>query len=292
MQNMWRSCLAESDRLSRYSTKYVVSADQATGHFPSALTLHHARPARPWQPPMKGNSKTCPCLHQKLREKNVRVGQYVVKFHFAVLASDTNAVEDYRKGYPRFSAFVGAHDSLQIFRRFSGVRTRLLLLAQDEVTQLEAELNGLDEDEKRSLWLMSSRRDKNPEREKVISDLRITLKAYGGWTYLFLLCLFCLPLADNRWVLLSGRELESCWRIGAFEAPNPQDATTLRNWNRANSCLSGPESEFLEWHSHDLLCLSQPRDTLQVWLEHSIPRKLLWLTEVCQFPLLPPNPYR
>lgn len=96
-----------------------------------------------------------------------------------------NLVEDYPKGYPRFSAFVAAHESFQIFRRFSHVRMRLLLLTQDRISQLEHELDNLDNNEQRPLFLGSSRRDKNVERQATILELREALKSYGASSWVF-----------------------------------------------------------------------------------------------------------
>lgn len=89
-------------------------------------------------------------------------------------------VEDYPKGYPRFSALMAAHDSFQVIRRFSNLRTRLLLLSQDRVAQLEKKLDKIDRDESSPLFLGCSRRDKNEERQCVLSGLRDALKTYGG----------------------------------------------------------------------------------------------------------------
>ncbi|KAL5317337.1 hypothetical protein ACEPPN_014432 [Leptodophora sp. 'Broadleaf-Isolate-01'] len=86
--------------------------------------------------------------------------------------------KDFR-GYPRFSALIAAHDSFQVLRRFSNLRTRLLLLSQDQVTQLEERLDRIDREESSPLFLGSSRRDKNEERKSVLEDLRDALKTYG-----------------------------------------------------------------------------------------------------------------
>ena len=56
---------------------------------------------------------------------------------------------------------------------------RMLLHKQDKVTQLEQELNKIDLDEKRPLFLGCRRKDTNKEREKVFMDLDIALGVYG-----------------------------------------------------------------------------------------------------------------
>jgi len=95
---------------------------------------------------------------------------------------DTNvvtSVEAHPNGYPRFSALMASHEPYLIFRRFSHVRTRLLLLAQDNVVQLEQKLRELDLGEGRPLYLGCSRMDQNEERLKVLSELRQGLAEYG-----------------------------------------------------------------------------------------------------------------
>ena len=59
------------------------------------------------------------------------------------------------------------------------MRSRLLLLAQDRVAQLETTLDQIDRDEPSPLYLGSSRRDKNQERQAVLSELRDALSVYG-----------------------------------------------------------------------------------------------------------------
>lgn len=88
-------------------------------------------------------------------------------------------MEDYPKGYPRFSALLAAHESFHLLRRFSNARMRLLLLGQDRVTQLEQRLDEIDKSETSPIFLASSRRDRNEERRKVLDELKIALESYG-----------------------------------------------------------------------------------------------------------------
>lgn len=90
-------------------------------------------------------------------------------------------VEDFPDGYPRFSALMAAHDSFLVTRRFSQLRTRLLLLEQDRVAELEEKLNKIDRDETRKFFLGSRRRDRNEERLSVIAELKEALKSYGRY---------------------------------------------------------------------------------------------------------------
>lgn len=74
---------------------------------------------------------------------------------------------------------MAAHDSFSIFRRFSTLRTRLILLAQDKLTVLEDRLNKLDQEESSPLFLACSRKDRNSNREDVILQIQTSLSAYG-----------------------------------------------------------------------------------------------------------------
>ncbi|CZR64741.1 uncharacterized protein PAC_14640 [Phialocephala subalpina] len=165
-----------------------------------------------------------------------------------------NPVEDYPKGYPRLSALMASHDSFQVFRRFSNLRTRLLLLSQDRVALLEKKLDNIDRDEGSPLFLGSSRRDKNEERQSVISDIRDALGTYDDL-------------------------LERNSRMLAFGAAHPRDVSSLQNWHMGNACISREEMEFLD-RREGLLCLSQPNDGLVSWLERFVSQRLMHLIKV------------
>ena len=89
------------------------------------------------------------------------------------------AVEDYRPGYPRYSALIGSDDSFHICRRFSMLRARLLLQKQDKLSLLEKELERLDREEVADLFLGSNRLDGNTERQRVLCDVDTALADYG-----------------------------------------------------------------------------------------------------------------
>ena len=88
-------------------------------------------------------------------------------------------VEDYRLGYPQFAALLGSHNSFHIWRRFLRIRSRLLLLKQDEVSSLESQLDRIDQNESHELFLGNSRRDGNTERKDVLMKLDAALSSYG-----------------------------------------------------------------------------------------------------------------
>lgn len=88
-------------------------------------------------------------------------------------------IEDYRPGYPQFSALISSTDDFFVFRRFKRLRARLLLLKQDKITVLEQKLDQLDRDESNDLFLCINRSDKNPERESLLMELEQSLAGYG-----------------------------------------------------------------------------------------------------------------
>ncbi|KAI9779800.1 MAG: hypothetical protein M1816_003336 [Peltula sp. TS41687] len=91
-----------------------------------------------------------------------------------------NRIEDYRNGYPRFAALFNADPGFCIFRRFGNLYARSLLLKQDKLLELEAQLNELDANEDRQLYLKSRRYDGNPERKDLLEQIDIALHSYGS----------------------------------------------------------------------------------------------------------------
>ncbi|KAL7953083.1 hypothetical protein V8C34DRAFT_321653 [Trichoderma compactum] len=87
-------------------------------------------------------------------------------------------VEDYPRGYPRFSALLAAEKTFQICRRFSTLRTRLLLQKQDKLSQLEQELEEIDDKDKSDLDRGSYRFDENPDRKEVLQKIDAALRDY------------------------------------------------------------------------------------------------------------------
>lgn len=98
------------------------------------------------------------------------------------LASKPFAVEDYPSGYPRFAALIGSHPDFSLYRRFTALRARMLLLQQYQICVLEKDLEAmdrLDSDKGHEIFLASCRQDENPERKSIIQALDIALAKYG-----------------------------------------------------------------------------------------------------------------
>ena len=89
-------------------------------------------------------------------------------------------IEDFRQGYPRFCALIDAHPALNVFRRFSKLRARIILRKQDTLSGLEQQLEVLDRQESTALFLASNRLDGNTERQTVLDDIEKGLQDYGS----------------------------------------------------------------------------------------------------------------
>lgn len=100
-------------------------------------------------------------------------------------------VEDLPQGYPRYSALMSSDNAFYVFRRFSFLRARLLLLKQDRLTILEKRLKEVDAAETVPLFLGASREDENTERRQVLDEIDIALSDYGCSTF-EAHCLWCL----------------------------------------------------------------------------------------------------
>lgn len=164
-------------------------------------------------------------------------------------------IEDYPNGYPRFAALLAAHDSFSVFRRFSTLRTRLLLLAQDEIAVLEDKLNRIDREESSPLFLACNRKDRNDARDIVISQIKTSLATYGK--------------LDN---------FRFSRRVYSYENPHSRIVSSLQNWLRGNSCISRNEIAFLNC-SEDLVTLSSLEDGAASWLGDSVPDILVRLAK-------------
>ena len=96
---------------------------------------------------------------------------------------DQSMGEDFRQGYPRFCALINAHPTLNVFRRFSKLRARIILRKQDTLSVLEQRLENLDSQETTALFLASNRLDGNSERQTVLNDIETALQDYGFHAY-------------------------------------------------------------------------------------------------------------
>ncbi|KAF2804949.1 uncharacterized protein BDZ99DRAFT_397158, partial [Mytilinidion resinicola] len=162
------------------------------------------------------------------------------------------AVEDYHSGYPRFSALIAAHDSFQICRRFSNLRSRLLLLKQDKLSMLEQRLETIDANEHAPLFLGSSRDDRNAERSSTLLEIDTALADYDNF-------------------------VERTRRMRESEDAEPRNVRSLQNWVNGNGCLSWEDTAYLTY-CHDLRSVVPSKDgaamRFEAWVEDCLVRLL------------------
>ena len=60
------------------------------------------------------------------------------------------------------------------------MRARILLLKQDEISSLESQLDHVDREETRELFLGNARRDNNVDRRTLLTKLEAVLHSYGN----------------------------------------------------------------------------------------------------------------
>ncbi|KAH9880615.1 hypothetical protein IAQ61_000909 [Plenodomus lingam] len=166
--------------------------------------------------------------------------------------SKTKQIEDFRLGYPRFSALISAHNSFQICRSFRQLRTRLLLIKQLKLSDLEEQLIKLDNEEQRGSILASNRQDNNLSRKQVIVDIDQALADYD-------------------------QLIERNHQILALDPAEDRDVSSIRNWLNANGCMARDEVKYLD-HTSDLTSVVASHDatmlTFEAWLERTLLR--LW----------------
>lgn len=88
-------------------------------------------------------------------------------------------MEEYPRGYPRLAALQSSDPVFAMFRRFTTLHTRVLLLAQDELCSLEKKLQAIDAAERTQLYLSSREHDANTDRRSIISEIKLKLREYG-----------------------------------------------------------------------------------------------------------------
>ncbi|KAF2495500.1 hypothetical protein BU16DRAFT_561784 [Lophium mytilinum] len=160
-------------------------------------------------------------------------------------------VEDFPSGYPRFAALISSHPYFQICRRFSALRARMLLHKQDKLSQLEEQLEQIDREEPKVLFLGSYRRDSNPARKQVLENIDAALADYDE--------------------LIHRNE-----RVLGLERPNRRDIANLENWIDSTGCLARQETAYLG-KGEDLATLASPADRALNAFEGPIEGFLIWI---------------
>ncbi|KAI0383371.1 hypothetical protein F5Y04DRAFT_33591 [Hypomontagnella monticulosa] len=159
-------------------------------------------------------------------------------------------IEDYRLGYPRFTALLSTHKPYFICRRFDKIRSRLLLLKQDRLSMLEERLERVDQQEKSPLFLGKSRYDKNADRISLLSEIESCLADYDQFA-------------------------ERTSRMLSFDPAQRRDVESLQNWLGGTGCLAREEAAYLR--QQGLVCLAPTGDNATMQLEAWVENRLIQL---------------
>ncbi|KAI0894895.1 CHAT domain-containing protein [Annulohypoxylon nitens] len=163
----------------------------------------------------------------------------------ATSSGSNKKIEDYRSGYPQFSALIAAYNGFFICRRFCRLRARVLLLKQDRLTLLEQQLDQVDQDETMPLFLGKMRGDRNQQRTKLMAEIEACLSDYDSF-------------------------LGKTHQILNMKTASPQDIKSLQNWLDGTGGLSGNETTFLDQRRDLTTLVSSEDDTtkdLETWVE-------------------------
>lgn len=139
------------------------------------------------------------------------------------------------------------------------MRARLLVLKQDELSRLESQLDQVDNEEERDLFLGNSRRDQNPERREILAKLDVALSSYGECCHPFDLSSGNRALHVANLTDYADTFLDRTRRILACDEPRRTDVKNLRNWVENTSSLAQDETAYL-CHTQDLLTILSPGD--------------------------------
>ncbi|RYP92954.1 hypothetical protein DL770_000914 [Monosporascus sp. CRB-9-2] len=147
----------------------------------------------------------------------------------------TRTIEEYPDGYPQYSALTASHYSFHIYRRFSYLRTRLLLYKQDNLSVLQERLEDVDRSATIGLRLGSHRRDNNEQRKTLIKEIDVALADYDSM-------------------------LERDHRMLAYERAKSRAVTSLRDWIEGAGSISREETKYLS-QLDDLLQIAMLDDS-------------------------------
>ncbi|KAI8629553.1 hypothetical protein F5Y19DRAFT_433455 [Xylariaceae sp. FL1651] len=160
----------------------------------------------------------------------------------------TKKIEDYRPGYPQYTALLAAYDSYFLCRRFNKLRARVLLRKQDRLSVLEQRLEDVDQQEPSPLFLGKSRLDRNHHRLSLLAEIESTLEDYDQFA-------------------------ERTHRILSFASAQQRDIESLRNWLGGTGYLAREETEYLA--SRELMSLAPVVDNATMKLETWVEDKLI-----------------
>ncbi|KAI0023063.1 hypothetical protein F4780DRAFT_125743 [Xylariomycetidae sp. FL0641] len=163
---------------------------------------------------------------------------------------DRRSIDDYRPGYPRFTALLSAYNPWLICRRFDKLRARILLLKQDKLSLLEQQLEQIDREEPRPLFLGKSRWDQNTDRLSTLLEIETALADYDHF-------------------------IKRTQRVLSFPSAEGRDVASVQNWVSGTGCMAREETAYLS-QQDELVSLAPVVDSavlrFETWVEDKLIR--------------------
>ncbi|CAI6337693.1 unnamed protein product [Periconia digitata] len=205
--------------------------------------------------------------------------------------SHVKKIEDYRAGYPRYTALLSAHVPFFLCRRFNRIRARVLLLKQNKLSELEEQLDQIDRDERRLLLLGSNRLDTNADRLSTLAEIDSSLADYG--TLKCNISSICQIFA-KIW-RIPDEFVDRSHRMLSLDVAEARDIESLQNWLNGTGCITREETAYLS-QSRELVRLAPSKDfalsRLEIWVEDALIRFYSKFRKSPQFDLsVDPNVY-
>ncbi|KAJ8129455.1 hypothetical protein O1611_g4178 [Lasiodiplodia mahajangana] len=182
-------------------------------------------------------------------------------------------IEDHPAGYPLFAAMISSHPSLFVFRRFAAIRARMILYKQDRISQLEKQLQKVDQDEARPIQLGSYRTDVNMHRRALLDQLDVAINQYGKF-----------PIPPKKSSSLNPQVADDlCQRTRqalAVKLAAPWDVRNLNCWVEGFGCITEAETEYLA-HTRDLMALGPAEaDEFLETITHKVEDTIIWVSRI------------
>lgn len=182
------------------------------------------------------------------------------------ISSNPVLVDDHPRGYPKLAAFMSSDENFLVCRKYSFLRSRVLLYRQDELSKLEDTLVALDQedaetDDASRLALMSRKtdeaRNEDPRysRKTLIQKIDDKLKQYGeSWQF-----------ERSKKLTLTADDCVSNIRLYAsMRAPCSRNWNSFAAWMKNIKPLTPEEREFMN-HKDDFVALAD--DAECGWLD-------------------------
>ena len=201
------------------------------------------------------------------------------------IPSDPVLVDDHPRGYPKLAAFISSDENFLVCRKYSFLRSRVLLYRQDELSKLEDTLVALDQedaetDDASRLALMSRKTDEAREedprypRKTLIQKIDDKLKQYGVYW----------PFERSKRLTLAADDCVSNIRLYAsMRTPCSRNWNSFAAWMKNIKPLTPEEREFMN-HKDDFVALSDDPEcgwldgVVEDTLSGFLPKKLI---DVC-----------